>query len=300
MNQQLTDFLNQAKATGQTDEQIKNSLRAAGWQESDIRQAFPTTSPSTPALASSPIVSGGSWLSGKIIVAIIIAILIMGAGVYFAFIKPAPKNSLVNHNPGNNLIAGNQTNGAGQQNQPATGQSNLVSDSSRNYIPAPAKPILPFYCKDLFTDSDFQRITGIDPKTLTMIDTSTEPDNSVGNFAESGKTILERGFFMCNWLGAPGKSFLRFQVMLMDDFHIKILDQMRQSALARPGTFSVVNIGSYSLVPAIYATSYDMITLTDNKKYRIDVILDKNISSVNIVDIAKAVAKIVNDNLNKY
>lgn len=40
MNQQLLDYVNQARAAGMTDEQIKSELLKSGWQQNDVSSAF--------------------------------------------------------------------------------------------------------------------------------------------------------------------------------------------------------------------------------------------------------------------
>lgn len=40
LNQQLIDYINQAKSQGQTKDQIKQALLTVGWQEKDIEEAF--------------------------------------------------------------------------------------------------------------------------------------------------------------------------------------------------------------------------------------------------------------------
>lgn len=40
MNQELIDYIKKAKESGQSDEQIKQALLAAGWEKNDILDAI--------------------------------------------------------------------------------------------------------------------------------------------------------------------------------------------------------------------------------------------------------------------
>ena len=70
-NDDLINFIKQSKSSGQTDEQIKSSLRSAGWQEGDIEEGLKTlvssapSVPRTPASQSKPVQSYSDILYGE-------------------------------------------------------------------------------------------------------------------------------------------------------------------------------------------------------------------------------------------
>ncbi|MDP3989518.1 MAG: hypothetical protein Q8P93_04780 [bacterium] len=48
MNPDLQNYINQARASGKTDEVIQNELRAAGWGEAELANAFAPVSSVVP------------------------------------------------------------------------------------------------------------------------------------------------------------------------------------------------------------------------------------------------------------
>ncbi|MBU3922992.1 DUF805 domain-containing protein, partial [Patescibacteria group bacterium] len=54
MNQELENYIKESKNSGFTDEQIKQELKKAGWQENDINQAFDYSVPVPPVNVSKP------------------------------------------------------------------------------------------------------------------------------------------------------------------------------------------------------------------------------------------------------
>ncbi len=66
MNQELSDYIKKFREAGQSDEQIKGSLLAAGWKKEDVNLAFSLTSVSSDNLAKIAndisIVQAPKWL----------------------------------------------------------------------------------------------------------------------------------------------------------------------------------------------------------------------------------------------
>ena len=88
INQELLSYINQSKAAGQTDEQIKSALRQIGWQEADIEEGFRSaSSPVGQYLSGSQAPIGGQKKSGKKLIIIIVLVLILLAGGALAYWK---------------------------------------------------------------------------------------------------------------------------------------------------------------------------------------------------------------------
>lgn len=76
-NPQLQSYVSQSRATGMSDDQIRQSLQAQGWTEADISEALGMTS------VAEPISAGSSGLSKKILIIILAILIAGGAGAYF-------------------------------------------------------------------------------------------------------------------------------------------------------------------------------------------------------------------------
>ena len=84
INQQMLDYIKQQMQQGVSQEQIKNSLMANGWQQQDIEEGFNNiVAQNTPGSFSAlPVVaSSGTW---KIIAGIVIGVAVLGGGAYLA------------------------------------------------------------------------------------------------------------------------------------------------------------------------------------------------------------------------
>src|SRR3989344_5193156 len=80
MNPQLQNYINQARSVGQTDAQIRQTLVAQGWTETNLNEAFGQSPVNVPAALVSS--AGSSWLSAKVIVVAVVVLLIGGIGTY--------------------------------------------------------------------------------------------------------------------------------------------------------------------------------------------------------------------------
>lgn len=84
VNQQMLDYIKQQMQQGASQEQIKNSLMANGWQQQDVEEGFNNiVAQSTPSSFSAiPVAaSSGTW---KIIAGIVIGVAILGGSAYLA------------------------------------------------------------------------------------------------------------------------------------------------------------------------------------------------------------------------
>lgn len=96
INQQIIDYIKQQIQQGISQEQIKNSLMANGWQPQDIEEGFNKIATASNAYSTVPVAaSSGTW---KIIMAVIVGVAVLGGGAYLASqtifkFKEAPKIS---------------------------------------------------------------------------------------------------------------------------------------------------------------------------------------------------------------
>jgi hypothetical protein len=93
-NQELIDFIQKSKSNGLTDEQIKSSLKQAGWQENDIEEGFNSS-------INSPVTQNyfeGSKktnnLSSKLIITIIIFFILIIGGVFVFYYNNSKNNKI--------------------------------------------------------------------------------------------------------------------------------------------------------------------------------------------------------------
>ncbi len=84
VNQQILDYISQQIKQGVSQEQIKNSLIANGWQQQDVEEGFSNmVAQSAPgSLSAAPVAIPGG--TRKIIVGIVIGMMVLGGGVYLA------------------------------------------------------------------------------------------------------------------------------------------------------------------------------------------------------------------------
>src|SRR3989338_5381960 len=148
-NQELSNYVSQARVAGKTNEAIKQELLNAGWQEADISEALGAgTAPiSMPAVAT---VAAASGMSAKVISIIVVALLVAGGvAAYFAFFnKKTPKNQTSN----NSSYAATIT------------QTENTSNGA------------PFHCIDLFPE-DSDLVVKFDEKFITY--DTVYPDGSL-------------------------------------------------------------------------------------------------------------------------
>ena len=96
INQQMLDYIKQQMQQGVSQEQIKNSLTANGWQSQDIEEGFNKIAATPNLYSTAPVAtSSGAW---KIIAGVIIGVAVLGGGAYLASqtifkSKEAPKIS---------------------------------------------------------------------------------------------------------------------------------------------------------------------------------------------------------------
>ncbi len=127
MNQDLKNYIDQARAAGKNDETIKQELRSTGWQESDISEAFGATPASVAAPVTAAAAVSGRAFPTKVVAISAVVLLLLAAGAYMAF----GRNGGTNNDNSNNASNSNNTN----------------SDIKA--------------CKDLLPGSKFTEITGI-------------------------------------------------------------------------------------------------------------------------------------------
>ena len=93
MNQQISDYISQARGQGMSDEQIRSDLLSAGWDESQVTEVLPTTA----VLSISPIT--GRRLSKKmLIITVVVSVFVLAGGVfgYFYYFNSSPELVLAN------------------------------------------------------------------------------------------------------------------------------------------------------------------------------------------------------------
>jgi len=120
-------------------------------------------SPGTNPIIPPPPPASTSKFNGKIWALLVVMLLIVGIGVYFAFIKKGPQTMTASQS--RFLSPSNQ--GANASSQLATGQNNFNflggQGQSSSTNPAAGSPTtsLPFSCKDLISDAQTQKISGV-------------------------------------------------------------------------------------------------------------------------------------------
>lgn len=139
VNQQMLDYIKQQMQQGASQEQIKNSLMANGWQQQDIEEGFnnivaqsaPSSFSAVPGAASS-----GTW---KIIAGIVIGGVVLGGGAYLASqtifkSKEAPKiSNEVSNQPSAETPANTTTPQPSQQPAAQTQSQNPENKNCDNY-----------------------------------------------------------------------------------------------------------------------------------------------------------------------
>ncbi|MES2315228.1 MAG: hypothetical protein V4486_00640 [Patescibacteria group bacterium] len=137
INADLLNYIKQAQLSGKSIEVIKQELATGGWNAADVAEALQSLSVGvsavTPAMAAT---AGGMGM--KAIITILV-LVVLAAGGYFAYSKykqPSVEEVSIN-----------------QEQTMNTPTPTPVAQNTES-IPAP------FTCKDIFTESDFVRITG--------------------------------------------------------------------------------------------------------------------------------------------
>ena len=98
INQQMLDYIKQQIQQGVSQEQIKNSLMANGWQQQDIEEGFNNIVAQGAPSSFSAVPVAASSGNRKIIAGIVIGVAVLGGGAYLASqtifkSKEAPKIS---------------------------------------------------------------------------------------------------------------------------------------------------------------------------------------------------------------
>ncbi len=159
MNQDLKNYIDQARAAGKNDDAIKQELRGAGWQESDISEGFGGSISSAPVTAS--VAASASSSATKWIAMAVVGVLVLGAGAYFAF---------------------GRNGGASDSN---FGSDNSTSKKSSGSME----------CKDLLPDGKFKEITGINDFELHQsgIDVTAQGLNELPGNPGTGDLAIASG-----------------------------------------------------------------------------------------------------------
>ena len=135
INQQLLDYIKQQIQQGVSQEQIKNSLIANGWQQQDVEEGFNIIAQSASSSFSAvpTVASSGIW---KIIAGIVIGAVILSGGAYFASqtifkSKEAPK---ISNEVLNQPLVETSTNATSTQSsqQPESSQQSESQTQSQN------------------------------------------------------------------------------------------------------------------------------------------------------------------------
>ena len=101
VDQQTLDWINQQKAQGKTDEEIKSALAASGWQESHVKEAFTAlTNPSLTQTPPPPLSIGhyaGFWVrvAALLIDSLVISIPLAAITFIISLIIPKSFNNIV-------------------------------------------------------------------------------------------------------------------------------------------------------------------------------------------------------------
>lgn len=106
-NLELENYIKKSLEQGVPEQEIKNALRSAGWQENDINDAFSKAKPSSSQPSSKEEVkvlninetgekvSKSNKKIGKILI-ISLIIIVLGAGGYFSYKYLMPKGQIIN------------------------------------------------------------------------------------------------------------------------------------------------------------------------------------------------------------
>lgn len=133
---EVQNYINQSRAAGMPDDQIRQTLVAQGWQQADLDQAFGTTA--------APASSTGSHgkLMGMMFGILILVLLILGVGGYSFYnkLKQAAQNTST---PGTNN--NNSNNGGGN-----TATADCRTNAS---LPSGYPSDIPVYPNSKLTDS---------------------------------------------------------------------------------------------------------------------------------------------------
>lgn len=130
-NQELQNYINQSRASGVPDEQIRQTLAAQGWSEADLNEAFGQVAASVSTASVSSV--GTGWLSAKVVTVAVTLLLIGGIGAYIVFSTKKPSNESGGVNSSQNQVANNP--------------------------PSQNKAERSLKCEDLLPADDFKRVT---------------------------------------------------------------------------------------------------------------------------------------------
>ena len=274
MNQDLENYIKQARSSGQTDEQIKQALKSNGWQEADINQAFGGQSP-TPEIAS---VATKSWLTGRII-AIVIALLVIagGTGAYF-FLYSKKLNNDTPYKPGTDMAANEAFN-----------CRDLVSDAKFQAVTQ--KNIADY---QLVEEGNGLAVAGLNRLQQGLGDQVNNEDvkqvvcGYVANGSPyKGSAIYGEIIYVVTW--SPQDEEVAFnrgrQVMI---------DVAIQLKIESPVDIQGIGLSAYHGG----ADSADLNILSTNKKYMIHVGIDKDVANREIV--AQELGKAIDESLSNY
>ncbi len=151
-NLDLENYIKSSRASGLTDDQIKQTLSTQGWSQADISEAMgaSVSAGTVSAVGTTAVVGAASAWSAKTIVAIIVGLAILGTGGYFVFAKKSSQNM-------NDSLDSNQA----ASNIPKTSKSDNT----------------PFTCKELLSDAEFETATGKKAADYTL---EEKHDNVLG------------------------------------------------------------------------------------------------------------------------
>ena len=137
INQQMLDYIKQQMQQGVSQEQIKNSLTANGWQSQDIEEGFNKIAATPNLYSTAPVAtSSGAW---KIIAGVIIGVAVLGGGAYLASqtifkSKETPKiSNEVSNQPSTETPVNTTTSQSSQQSAAQSQSQNPENKNCDNY-----------------------------------------------------------------------------------------------------------------------------------------------------------------------
>lgn len=269
MNQDLQNYVNSARASGKSEQDIRSELSSAGWAEADIYEAF---SAGVVNSTTGAVVAAG--MSTKMILFIIIGLLVIGGGVggYFVFSnnQKTPEIKVTNNT-----------------NTTQTKELKPWEDAVKGH----------FSCEDLFSPKDFAAVFN-----KLESDYKSRESSRFDYVLDCESTSTNEYFTFKIWWGNTGLSDIVITAW-------ESQKQSAFNDVFKLGVKNISDIGSEAFSEGTYyedGTHWDNISaLSTDKEYIIHVsagntlknkILAPTLEFDQLIDIAK----IISNNLNKF
>ena len=283
MDQNLQNYIAQARALGQTDVQIMTSLLQSGWSQTQVNEAFgiPSTQPAQPTQK-----QGGLFLKIFLVIVIIFIIgLIVSAGVGYFFVRGIFGAFQQQINTQTQNMAQNPN---GNSSENANTSTNIDTNTT----------IKGMHCEDLLSKADAAKFLGV---------TSAQDVNVQEDLAgQCGDNSVPA----CDFESQSGQLHFRVAVGTSCDgvtgeFIPSVKDSYNQekSMLCSEGFVNVAGVGSEAVRGTKVYSLCGVTFLSISQKYYVTSLKVLKIGTTTESEDANAeieAAKIIDNNLNKY